>query len=132
MEVHYYAPYNFTLNDKSDIWQWGAKTTDPKARDSWGNEDYVDGQFQKMKQAFVDNGIPVLLGEYAAELKPRFPGMKPFRNDWDRYVTQSAARHGLVPMLWDVGTGKGIIDRTTGSQQDSELIQTIVDAVGNH
>ena len=125
MEVHYYSPYDFTLNDNSNIWQWGAKATDPKATETWANEAYTDAEFQKMKETFVDNGVPVLLGEYCAGMKQRFPGMRPFRNDWDRYVTQSAYHHGLVPMFWDTGA---VFDRTTGEPTDPELIRTIVAA----
>ncbi|MHB8637776.1 MAG: glycoside hydrolase family 5 protein [Fimbriimonadaceae bacterium] len=125
MEVHYYAPYDFTLNDKSDIWQWGAKATDPKATEAWANEAYADAEFQSMKEAFVNKGVPVILGEYGAGMKQRFPGMRPFRDAWDRYVTHSSYGHGLVPMFWDTG---GLFDRKTGAQKEPELIQTIVGA----
>ena len=129
MEVHYYSPYNFTLNEKSDIWQWGAKATDPHAKDPWGDEGYVDAQFQKMKVAFFDRGAPVVLGEYAAGLKPKYPGMKTYRNEWDRYVTQSAYRHGLVPMYWDIGSAEGLFSRIDGAPMDPELIKTITEAL---
>ncbi len=125
MEVHYYSPYNFALNDKSDIWQWGAQATDPKATETWANEGYVDAEFQKMKETFADKAVPVILGEYSAGLKPKFPGMKPFRNAWDQYVTKSAFGHGMVPMFWDTGS---LFDRTTGTPQDPELIKIIVGA----
>lgn len=128
MEVHHYSPYNFTLNEKSEIWQWGAKATDPKATETWANESYVDAQFESMKKAFVDKGVPVILGEYAAGLKPKFPGMRSYRNDWDRYVTRSAVRHGLIPMYWDIGLPTGLFNRTTGAQQDRELIAILVQA----
>ena len=128
MEVHYYSPYNFTLNDKSDIWQWGAKAKDPKATETWANEGFVDAQFQMMKSAFVDKGVPVLLGEYAAGLKRKYPEMRRYQTDWANYVTRSAQRHGVVPMYWDIGTASGLFDRTTGIPQDSDLIKAIVDA----
>ena len=128
MEIHHYSPYNFTLNEKSDIWQWGAGATDPKATEPWANEEYVDAQFGGMKRAFVDRGVPVILGEYSAGLKPKYPGMRSYRNEWDRYVTQSAFKHGLVPMFWDIGIESGLFNRTTGAPQDPELIRTIVAA----
>ncbi|AIE83677.1 glycoside hydrolase family 5 protein [Fimbriimonas ginsengisoli] len=129
MEVHFYSPYNFTLNEKSDVWQWGANATDPKATDTWGNEAYVDGQFLKVKQAFVDKGVPVILGEYAVGLKPKFPGMRRYQKDWVAYVTRSAYRNGMVPMYWDIGAESGLFNRATGARQDSELIGSIVGAV---
>lgn len=126
MEVHFYSPYNFTLNDKSGVWQWGKSATDPKATDTWGNEDYVDGQFAKMKANFVDTGVPVMLGEYSAGMKARFPGMDRYRKLWDEYVTRSAYSHGMIPMLWDTG---GIIDRVTGQPKDPDLVSRLVHAV---
>ena len=126
MEVHFYSPYNFTLNEKSDIWQWGSKATDPKATETWSNESYIDAQFESMKRAFVDKGVPVVLGEYCAGLKPRFPGMRSFQLDWDRFVAGSAYKHGLVPMLWDTG---GLFQRTTGVLRDPELMRLIMEAI---
>ncbi|HLO98822.1 MAG TPA: glycoside hydrolase family 5 protein [Fimbriimonas sp.] len=116
MEVHYYSPYNFTLNDKSDIWQWGKSATDPKSTETWANEEYVDAQFAKVKAAYVDRGFPVILGEYCCGMKTRFPEMDKYRLLWDQCVTESAIRHGVVPMLWDTGSA---FDRVTGAPKTS-------------
>ena len=128
MEVHYYDPYDFTINEKSGIWQWGSKATDSAATETWANEPYVDAQFQKMKSAFVDRGVPVILGEYASAVKPRFPGMRRYCVYWDEYVTRSAVKHGLVPFFWDAGGPGGLFNRATGAQQDPEVIKAIVGA----
>src|SRR5687768_9567499 len=64
MEVHYYDPYNFALNENSQIWQWGSIATHPAATETWANESWVDAQFQKMRARFVDQGVPVIVGEY--------------------------------------------------------------------
>lgn len=128
MEVHYYTPYDFTLNDKSSIWQWGTHATVPAATTSGTNEAYVDAQFQDVKSHFVEKGVPVILGEYAAGLKMKFPGMNRYRKDWDEYVTRSAYAHGIVPMVWDIGIDTGLFNRRTGVQQDPEVIKLIVTA----
>lgn len=125
MEVHYYSPYNFTLNDKSKIWQWGHTATDPAATETWANEEYLDAEFQKVTSAFVDRGVPVILGEYASGMKPQFPGMDKYRILWDEAVTHAAVRHGMIPMYWDTG---GLIDRTTGAVKDPKAIRAIVGA----
>jgi endoglucanase len=124
-EIHYYSPYNFTLNEKSDIWQWGKMATDPAHTDTWGNEDYVDSQFQKVKAAFIDRGVPVILGEYACGMKPKYPGMDTYRKLWDGYVSRSAYRHGLIPMYWDTGS---LFDRKMGQPKDVDVIQSIIQA----
>ncbi len=127
MEVHYYDPYNFTLNGDSKVWQWGAKATDPAATEAWANEPWADSQFQKMKARFVDQGVGVIVGEYGAYVKPKYAaaGMATYRRDWAQYVTHSMVQHGLVPMWWDTGE---LIDRDTGAQKLPELVRTIVDA----
>jgi len=123
MEVHYYDPFNFTINGDSNIWQWGSIIKDPAAGESWANEAYTDAQFQKMKTNFFDKGVPVILGEYGAYNKPNFPGMNPYRLYWIEYVTRSAFQHGLIPMYWDTGD---FLDRNTGAVQDAEAIDRIM------
>ncbi|RYZ48831.1 MAG: endoglucanase, partial [Chitinophagaceae bacterium] len=66
VEVHYYDPYNFSLNENSNITQWGKDATDGSKTETWANEAYVDAQFQKVKTKFIDKGYPVILGEYGA------------------------------------------------------------------
>lgn len=125
MEVHYYDPYDFTINGNSTIWQWGSIATDPAATETWANEAYTDGQFQKMKTNFIDKGVPVIMGEYGAYNKPAYPGMNKYRLYWIKYVTHSAYTHGVVPMYWDTGD---FLDRTTGAQKDPEAISTLTSA----
>jgi endoglucanase len=132
MEVHYYDPFNFTINENSSIWQWGSIATDPSATETWANEPYVDAQFQKMKSAFVDKGVPVLLGEYAAMLRTEQDPAGTYRTYWDRVITRSAFQHGLVPVYWDNGYPDnhqmGLFNRATGAQAFPEVISAIVGA----
>lgn len=133
MEVHYYDPYNFTLNEKSAIWQWGAGATDAKATETWANEAYVDAQFQKMKSAYVDKGIPVILGEFGAIRRTEYAGAEAYRLAWDKYIARAAWTRGLVPVYWDAGAAtenhsSGLFNRATGAQVYPELIKALVDA----
>ncbi len=122
-EIHYYDPYDFTINGSSTMWQWGATATNPT--ETWADEPYVDAQFQKMKTRFIDQGVPVIMGEYGAYNKPNYPGMPPYRKAWAQYVTHSAWLHGLVPMWWDTGE---MIDRNTGAVKTPDEISTLVNA----
>jgi endoglucanase len=125
MEVHYYDPYDFTINGGSTIWQWGSTATDPAATETWADEPWVDAQFQKMKTHFVDHGVAVMVGEYGAYVKPNYPGMAAYRKVWADYVTRSMVQHGLVPVWWDTGE---LIDRATGAQKVPDVISTLVNA----
>ncbi|HEV6964681.1 glycoside hydrolase family 5 protein [Roseateles sp.] len=124
MEVHYYDPYEFTLNGKGRIWQWGAKAKDPKATQTWADEPWVEKEFASLEERFVRRGVPVLIGEYGAYPKKQYPGMRAYVHDWIRVVTSSMRRHGLVPMWWDTG---GLIDRRTGRPREAEMLRLIVD-----
>jgi endoglucanase len=130
MEVHFYDPYNFSLNDKSKIWQWGKLTTDPKSAEAWADEAYVDKQFEKMKMNFVDKGVGVILGEYCAIMRSEYQGAERQRVYWAIYVTKSARQHGLVPFYWDSGStanhAAGLFFRRTGEQAYPYLVDAIV------
>jgi endoglucanase len=134
MEVHYYDPYNFTLNTDSNITQWGSIATDPNAVEDWANESWVDAQFQKMKSNFVDKGIAVILGEYGVASRLTISDHERYRVYWNEYVTNSAVDHSLVPIYWDNGgNGQdgslGVFNRNDGSQLYPDIINAIVGAV---
>lgn len=132
MEVHYYDPYNFTLNTSNGIWQWGVIATTASATETWANESYVDAQFQKMKTRFIDKGVAVILGEYAASLRTEYDAPGKYRQYWDQYITKSAYQRGLVPMYWDNGPTSnhqsGLFNRSTGAQAYPAAISAIVNA----
>jgi endoglucanase len=132
MEVHYYDPFHFTINEKSKVWQWGAIATDPAVTDTWGDEAWADAQFAKMKRAFVDRGVPVLLGEYAAMRRTEHDPALTYSTYWNRVITATAVRHGLVPVYWDNGYTfnheMGLFHRATGAPAYPDVIGAIVDA----
>jgi len=132
MEVHYYDPYNFTLNTSSSITQWGNIATNPSATETWANESYVDAQFQKMKSIFIDKGVGVILGEYGVVSRTNVSGHETYRVYWNQYITKSAVQHGMVPVYWDNGFsgngGMAIFDRNSGVQLYPNIIQAIMSA----
>lgn len=132
MEVHFYDPWNFALNAQSAIWQWGSIATDPSATETWANESYVDSQFQKMKTRFIDQGVPVIVGEYGAILRTEYDAAGTHRKYWDQYVTKSAYQRGLVPIYWDNGYADnhqfGLFNRATGAQAYPDVILEIINA----
>jgi len=132
MEVHFYDPFDFTLKEDGKVWQWGASATDRSATAGYGDEAYVDAQFQKVKASFVDKGVPVILGEYSAIAKTEYDPAGTYRAAWDRYVTLSARSHGMVPFYWDNGVtanhGSGLFNRATAVSAYPALVSTVVAA----
>ena len=133
MEVHYYDPYNFTINENSTITQWGMNATDPNLTETWANEEWVNEQFEKMKTNFVDQGYGVILGEYGTLARLTVDHHAQFREYYTEYVTQSMVDHGLVPVIWDNGAignnGMGLFNRSTSEQVYPEIINAIIKAV---
>jgi hypothetical protein len=142
VEVHYYDPYNFTINGNSNVTQWGKNATDPLKTETWANESYADSQFNKMKTHFVNQGYGVILGEYGAIARTNLgsdelnAGHAEYRRYYLQYITGSICKHGLAPFYWDSGfTGNnasGLFNRNTGEQAYPEIIRSIVDAAGQN
>ncbi len=132
MEVHYYDPYNFTLNENTNVTQWGSIATDPAKTETWANESYADNQYNKMKTKFIDKGIGVILGEYAAISRTDVDGQEVFREYYIEYNTKSMVDRGLVPVYWDAGYtgnhGTGLFNRNTGEQVYPDIIRAIIKA----
>jgi len=53
---------------------WGKDFAQYGTISTWGQEDYVVAQFQKMKSNFVDKGYPVILGEFSATRRSTLTG----------------------------------------------------------
>jgi len=126
MEVHYYDPYNFTLNTDSSVTEW------PSTVETWANESWADAQMQTMQSNFVNQGVAVILGEYGVVSRQSVSGHEASRVRWNQYITQSAVDHGLVPVYWDNGYtgdgGMGLFDRNSGNQVYPDIINALVGA----
>lgn len=127
LSVHFYDPYLFTLEAKTHT--WGAASP---GRDDWGQEDFVVKQFDKVKARFVDQGVPVIVGEYGASCQD---GYEDYQRYYVEYVTKAAVDRGMVPVYWDNGsrnTGKdsfGIMDRDGNGVLRPKVVEAIQRAV---
>jgi endoglucanase len=123
LSVHYYDPYLFALQAKTHT--WGSASA---GRDDWGQEDHVVAQFDKLKSNFIDQGVPVLLGEYGATHQV---GFEDYRRYYVEYVTKAAVDRGIVPVYWDNGgrgsggENFGLIDRHTNSVLHPKLLEAM-------
>jgi endoglucanase len=134
VEVHYYDPYNFTINTGSSVITWG---NGAPGAETWANESYADGQFQKMKTNFADKNYAVIIGEYGAMARLNLGSSDlnathaKYRLYYTKYITHSIVSHGLVPFIWDNGytgnNGLGLFNRSAGTQAYPEIIDAIID-----
>ena len=141
VEIHNYTPATFTIVLDGDVswgnmvYYWGAgnhSTIEPERNATYGEEDEILDEFQKMKQKFVDKGIPVVLGEYAswrrtAHLDKPVPLDTEMHNKsvdyWATYVTKQAKAHGLLPFWWEIGF---MLDRANNVVKDQALLDAII------
>ena len=124
MEVHFYAPSTFCMLEDASwgyaAYFWGNNYLQEPVngidRNSYYNEEYIDGLFPQMKAKFFDNGIPVIVGEYGAALKDLSfsPTLQEIHNKsyvyYHKYVVENLKKYGMVPFLWDNGS---LFDRNT-------------------
>ncbi|MDI1306074.1 MAG: cellulase family glycosylhydrolase [bacterium] len=145
VEVHYYTPYQFCLMDKDASWgkmfyYWGANyhsTTDTERNATWGEEADLDKLFLSMKTQFVDKGIPVVLGEFAAIRRDLTGDALTLhlasRAYFLKYVVKQAKANGILPFYWDAGnTGvnaSAIFDRTNNTVFDTQALTGLLDGL---
>lgn len=122
-EVHYYSPWSF-CGDSRGTYFWGKPYIKYGEYSMNEQEAYVDDQFGMMKKRFVDNGIPVILGEYGVVFgNGKYGSKKPLedlekqkiyeesRTFFMKYVTERAKDFGLVPFVWDDSWSFPLMDR---------------------
>ena len=130
VSVHYYDPYEFALNEGSQIFKWGNDASKGK-KPSWGHEDYAEQQMQKLYNTFTSKGIPVIIGEYGAIDKTwSDPASSEYRRYYFEYVAKSAVNHGCVPVYWDNGyngkNGFALFDRKNATVLYPDLVSAII------
>lgn len=141
VEVHDYTPATFTLLNDGDaewgdaVYYWGSgnhSTIEPERNATGEEESLIDTEFKRIKENFVDKGIPVILGEYASWRRHPLHNSNFFPMDvamhnksveyWAKYVTKQATVNGILPFWWEIGF---LFDR----KNDVILDQPMYDAI---
>ena len=112
VSVHYYTPWDFcTTNIKNT---WGTPT----------EQSEMERLITMMKTNFVDKGIPVIVGEYAAS-----------GNDFNSCVffceklVKLCHDYGIATFLWDNGNGQ--FDRRTNTWRSEQMHSALLRAVSS-
>jgi endoglucanase len=140
LEVHSYSPSTFNLLIDGDVswgrmaFYWGAgnhSTIEPDRNATFGEEDALIAEYGKMKK-FVDQGIPVILGEYASWRRTAANVGKPLPMDlamhnksvdyWATFATKTMRANGLMPFWWEIGF---TLDRKNNVIKDQALYDAI-------
>lgn len=132
ISVHYYTPWDF-CGAESQITQWGADAIDPDRTVSWGQEDYMESQFNTMYNKFVKQGYPFIVGEYGSIDKTMSdPKNNTYREIFAKALCSKTKKYGGVPVYWDNGynesSGFGLFNRSTGLATQQGIIDAIMEA----
>ena len=133
--VHFYAPTDYTLEDKFS--EWGHTAASDK-KDSYGDEADMREIFSKLKVKFVDNGIPVYIGEFGCVHRST-ERAESFRKYYLEYLCKAAKTYGLAPFYWDNGSSKtgrecsGLLNHGTGDYLNNgkEIINLMIKGITN-
>ena len=98
VSIHYYTPSTFCVANIDSTWGHA---------ETWGTESEIQdlyNNFNKMKETFVDKGIPVIVGEYGVLTQEKDQKNK---DDIIKYLktvaSTSLAIDGISAYLWDAG-----------------------------
>ncbi|BCN30770.1 cellulase family glycosylhydrolase [Anaeromicropila herbilytica] len=117
VSIHAYSPYNFALN------------TAPGSQSTFGDNDkaYLDKLFKLLNKTFVEKGVPVVIGEFAANNKDNLKD----RIEYAYYYAQNAGHYGMPCFWWDNGTfttgeSMGLLNRRTLTFEFPEIVQALL------
>ena len=119
VSVHYYDPSTLTILEEDA--DWG------KAKTTWGDSADIAGlerNVQMLKTRFIDNGVPVIVGEYGCF------GKNKTRETIESYLLDVSTRLyaiGACPILWDT-TGDEY-DRTAYTFRRPEFIEKLLEPI---
>ena len=98
VSIHYYTPSAFCVANVDSTWGYS---------DTWGTDTEIQdlyNNFNKMKETFVDRGIPVIVGEYGVLTREEDRKNKDDVIKYLKTVASTAlAIDGISAYLWDAG-----------------------------
>lgn len=115
VEVHFYEPYQFCSMSSDADWgnmqyYWVGSGYDVESsthKGTYTDKSIVD-ELALMKTKFVDNGYPVIIGEYGADWR-QISGDGESQSShnqslqyWYTLVTRYAMENGIIPFQWDI------------------------------
>ena len=143
LEVHFYAPYNFTMMTKDESWgnqfyYWGAANymAGSKHNPTWGEESYMQAQMRQMRTKYTSKGIPVVMGEFGTLWRNMPAGENQEKHDasiysWYYTLCRYAVFNGVIPFVWDTNAcqrpSMDIINRKTLQVFNQKALDGIVE-----
>lgn len=128
VQVHTYIPLEFTWTQKEVFWT--------KVRNNWNDakdKHEIDLMLERLRRKFLDNGVPVIIGEFGAWDKNNTKE----RAKYTEYVVSSARQYGITCFWWDTGgkykkdeeaKASALLDREGLSWYYPEIVNALMEA----
>lgn len=127
VEVHDYSPTDFTWQQSSVTWAVTRDTWDPV-----NDQATLDAIFDRLDKRFIQNGIPVIVGEFSSNNKNNTIERQKHAN----YYVSAAKAKGITCFWWDDGgkfevasnciyEGTGLINRKTEQWVYPEIVTSL-------
>ena len=114
VEIHFYYPWNFWGMTQDESWgncfyYWGSgnHVSGSKHNATYGEENDMKKQAQKLKSKFVDKGVPVINGEFGVIWRA-ISGANESQEKHNasikayyKYMVETCLPNGIVPFAWD-------------------------------
>ena len=116
VSVHYYNPSTLTIIEKDA--DWG------KAKTDWGSKSDIaelNRCMDLLKATFIDNGIPIIVGEYGCFGKNK---TRETKESYMLDVSSAMYEIGACPILWD--TSGDEYDRNNARFRTPEFIEKLI------
>lgn len=110
VSVHYYTPWEFCTTNINNTWGTAAEVKQ------------MEDLYGMMKTNFVDKGIPVIIGEYAASGNDKASCIF-----FIEKMVKLCSDYGMAPFYWDNG---GQVDRNTYEWRTPEYLEAMKRASG--
>lgn len=105
LSVHYYTPWEFCTTNIHNT--WGTPAEVKQMEDLYG----------MLKSTFIDKGVPVIVGEYAASGNDKASCVL-----FIEKMTKLCSDYGIAPFYWDNG---GQVDRNTYEWRTPEFLEAM-------
>jgi len=139
VSVHWYYPESFSLRGTS--FAWGTQAD--KDEMVTGSSSTGNIGFSHYKTQFIDNGIPLIIGECGATWQAArgadLEEAETNRIAYLSYLCGQAKAHGLLPILWDSGKNNpaknddnfALFDRLEGTplEESADAVTAMINAV---
>ena len=143
LEVHFYAPFNFSMMTKEESWgspfyYWGAANhvEGSTHNATWGEESYIQSQLRQIRTKYSSKGIPVIMGEFGSLWRTMPAGENQEKHDasiytWYKTLCKYAIHNGVIPFVWDTNNcqrpSMDIINRKTLTVFNPNALDGIMD-----